>query len=148
MAKKNNDVNINHHIVDDSAKKAKSEYEHKLAVSGQRTTSYISNHGLSIFSLILVILIGVTLIRFLYNGSGNIVSFGSLLDVLRDCPQVSTSIKTFTQSIRFNDAWVVLDGLRLFINSMLSVTSIIIWLFSSLIDVVLFIVYFLGWVFV
>lgn len=148
MAKKNNDVNINHHIVDESAKKAKAEYEQKLAVSGQRTTSYISEHGLSIFSLILVVLIGVTLIRVLYNGSGDIVSFGSLLDVLRDCPQVSTGVRGFVQQLQLPGPWVVLDGIRTFINFNLSAISIIAWLATSLLDVCLLISHFLMWLFV
>lgn len=113
-----------------------------------KNISYIGKYGINFFSLILVILISVTLIRFLYNGNGDIVSFRSLLDLLQNAPQVSTTIKNFVMQIGFTEEWAILDGLRIITNYLLDFWSIIIWLFSSIIDVAIFIVYFLAWVFV
>lgn len=113
-----------------------------------KNISYIGSHGANIFSLILLILISITLIRVLYNGSGDIVSFGSLLDTLRDAPQVSSSVRNFTQTLQFTEPWSILDSLRIFLNNLSNIVSILAWLFASLIDVVLFIVYFLKWIFV
>ena len=113
-----------------------------------KNISYIGSHGVNIFSLVVVILISVTLIRILYSGSGDIVSFGSLLDILRDAPQVSTSVRNFTQTLQFTEPWDILDSIRLFLNNLSNIVSILAWLFASLIDVVLFIVYFLKWIFI
>lgn len=110
--------------------------------------SYISSNTSSLFGSIIIILIAVSLIRVLYSGMGTIPSFQSLLELLQSAPQVSTSIKNFVQQLQFFEPWPILDGLRLFLNSIVQIVSIGVWMSTSLFDVISFIIYFLIWIFV
>lgn len=109
---------------------------------------YIGSHGGNILSILIIILIGVSMIRILYYGSLDTVSIGSFLDILSDAPQVSTKIKTFVQSIAIPGPWLVLDEFRIVLNSFIDVFSILIWICSSIVDVIIFITYFLLWIFI
>ena len=109
--------------------------------------SYLSNSS-SLLGSIIIILVAVTIIRVLYYGSAYSVTFGSLLDFLQGVPQVSTNLKNFVQQLQIPGPWVLLDGIRTFLNLNLQVVSIVVWLASSLIDVCFFISYFLMWLFV
>lgn len=108
--------------------------------------SYISNSS-SLLGSIIIILVAVAMIRILYNGTADGISFRSLLDLLSNAPQVSTVVKNFVQQLQIPGPWVILDGLRLFLNLNLQAVSIVIWLSSSLIDVCIFLSYFLMWLF-
>lgn len=114
-----------------------------------KSVNYSANYSYSnLFSSLLIILVGVAIVRVLYFGSADTVSLGTLLDLFKGVPQVSTSVKTFVQQLQLTDPWPILDGLRYFININLQMSSIIIWLASSLIDVCFFITYFLVWLFI
>lgn len=110
--------------------------------------SYIGSHAANIFSILIIILIGVSLIRILYNGSSDTVTLASFLDMLQDVPQVSDSVKNFVQQVAFTEPWDFLDSIRLFLNSTMQVVSILVWMASSLVDVIFFIGFFLTWLFV
>lgn len=139
-------------LKDNNTKTIEKEVKNKQVIESNsrtlKTVSYIGSHGVNIFSIIIIILISVTLIRFLYNGSQDLVSFSGLLEVLRDAPQVSDNVKNFVMQIGFPEPWSILDGFRIFLNNLLSFWSILIWLCSSLVDVVLFLIYFLKWIFI
>lgn len=113
-----------------------------------KSVSYLSSNTSSLLGSIIIILVAVAMIRVLYNGSADTVSFGSLLNLLESAPQVSTGVKNFVQQLQFTEPWVILDAVRTFINLNLQAVSIVIWLSSSLIDVCIFISYFLLWLFV
>lgn len=113
-----------------------------------KSSKYIGSRGASLFSTLLLILIGVAMIRVLYYGSVDTVSIGSFLDMLSNAPQVSTKIKVFVQSIEITGPWIILDEFRIVLNSFIDVFSILIWLCSSIVDVIVFITYFLLWIFI
>lgn len=110
--------------------------------------SYIGSNTSGLFGAIIIILVAVSLIRILYSGSSDIVTFGSLLDLLKDVPPVSTNVKNFVQQLQFTEPWVILDGLRMFLNSVVQIVSIGVWMASSLLDVIFFVIYFLLWIFI
>lgn len=112
------------------------------------TSSSNSINYSSLFSSIIIILVGVAMVRLLYFGSADGVNFRSLLDLFSNVPQVSTSVKNFVQQLQISGNWGFIDGLRTFINMNLQMSSIVIWLASSLIDVCFFISYFLMWLFI
>lgn len=132
--------------------KAKTKEEQKANRKKNRaenikTLSYIGSHGTNFFSIIVVLLVAVAMIRILYNGTADTISFGSLLNLLESAPQVSNDVKTFVQQFGFTEPWVVLDGFRVFLNVIMDIWSILIWMGSSLIDVIIFVGYFLAWIF-
>lgn len=109
--------------------------------------SYYAKNSSSLFGLIIIILISVCTIRFLYYGSTDGVSLRSFLDTLNSAPQVSNYVKNFVQLLQIGGSWGVFDFLRTIFNFFLEYYSIIVWAASSLIDVVIFICYFLSWLF-
>lgn len=129
-------------------KRWKKEQVKESNASSWKNISYIGSHGVNFFSLILVILIGVSLIRILKGGSGDIVTFGSLLDLLRDAPQISSEVLTFVEQIEIIGDWGVFNFLRDFINDLVDLWSVLIWLGSSIVDLIIYIFYFLRWIFV
>lgn len=112
-----------------------------------RFSSYFSNPS-GLLGSIILILVGISMIRLLYNGSSDVVSFRSLFDLLSKAPPVSTSVKNFVQQLQLSGEWVILDGFRVFLNSIIQIVSIGVWMASSLIDVLFFLAYFLAWIFV
>lgn len=112
-----------------------------------RIYSYSSNTS-SLFGSIIIILVAVAMIRILYNGSADTVSLRSFLDMLSTLPPVSNSVKTFVQGIDIVGPWLVLDELRVVLNSLIDVFAILTWMASSLVDVIFFIGAFLIWLFI
>ena len=131
-------------IKDDTLADQKKQRKEK---SIDRIKSVASNTS-GLFGSIIIILVAVSLIRVLYGGIGNVPTFQSLLDLLQSAPQVSPSIKNFVQLLQIPGPWVVLDGLRLFLNNIIQIFSIGVWMCSSLVDVIFFISYFLVWIFI
>ncbi|MBE5757329.1 MAG: hypothetical protein E7345_00145 [Clostridiales bacterium] len=128
--------------------KVKTVEETSNSVSSQRTTSYFSNHGFNVFNLIFLILISVSLIRILRGNSDDIVSFGSLLDLLQDAPVISDGVGTFVERLNITADWGIFNFLRNLFNDILGLWSILIWMGSSLVDVIVYIYYFLKWIFI
>lgn len=112
-----------------------------------RIKSAASNFS-GLFGSIIIILVAVSLIRVLYDGIGTLPTFQSLLDLFSKVEPVSTNVKNFVQQQQIMGEWVILDGLRVLLNSIINVISIVVWMASSLIDVVQFIAYFLAWIFI
>lgn len=139
-------------LLNKNIKKANNTYTKDDAIRNKqlsyKQTSYFGSHGLNFFSLILVILIGVSLIRILKSGSGDVVTFGSLLDLLRDAPQISSDVLTFVEQIEIISDWGIFNFLRDFINDLVDLWSVLIWLGSSIVDLIIYIFYFLRWIFV
>lgn len=136
-------------IIKDDTLARQNELKYKNRIDKfNKNARYFGSHSFNIFSIILILLIGIALIRILYSGSADTISFGSLLDILRDVPQVSANVKNFVMQIGINEPWLILDGFRVFLNGLLEFWSILIWLCSSIIDVIIFIGYFLTWVFI
>lgn len=141
-----NVINPNPHLKSGINSKSKSLKDKSIINDTVNYTSKVSYSNL--FSSIIIILVAVALIRVLYYGTSDGVTLGSLLDILRDTPQVSTSVKNFVQQLQIPGPWAILDELRNFINLNLQIVSIVVWLASSLIDVCFFISHFLMWLFI
>lgn len=131
-------------IKDDTLADQKKQRKEK---SIDRIKSVASNTS-GLFGSIIIILVGVAMVRLLYYGSTDGITIGSLLDLFANVPQVSTSVKNFVQQLQISGPWPVLDGIRNFINLNLSAVSIVVWLASSLLDVCMFLAYFLQWLFI
>lgn len=101
----------------------------------------------SIFKIIILIAIAFILIRILFSGNNQVFNFQSFLEQLQSMPQISTSFKSFFERTIVTD-WGWFNFFRDFINSLMSIISILAWLFGALLDVVRFIVSFLKMLFV
>lgn len=131
-------------IKDESSADQKKQRKEKII---GRIKSAASNFS-GLFGSIIIILVAVSLIRVLYDGIGTLPTFQSLLDLFSKVEPVSTNVKNFVQQQQIMGEWVILDGLRVLLNSIINVISIVVWMASSLIDVVQFIAYFLAWIFI
>lgn len=132
---------------DSSAEQKKQRKEQRKEKNIGRIKSYVSNPS-GLFGSIILILIAASLIRVLYGGIGTLPTLQSLLDLFSNVEPVSTSVKNFVLQQQLTGQWPILDGLRVLLNNIIDVASILAWMASSLIDVIIFIGYFLTWIFI
>ncbi len=99
----------------------------------------------NIFTFLLGFLIIVALARTL-TGVQGMPTFGSLLDKLQNMPNVDLTINVF-RNLKITGDWSIFDGLRQFINTLISIASFGVWTVSGLIQVVMFAISLVGWMF-
>lgn len=104
------------------------------------------NTGFSVFTLIVTILIGICLIRILSGYDG--LTFASFLEMLSNAPDITMSLSSTMQYLHISGEWTILDGLRVFLNSLMSMFSISLWCVSGLAQCILYFGYFLAFIFV
>lgn len=105
----------------------------------------VYNTSSSIFTLILFILIIVFLAR-LFTGSTEFPTFYNLLNVLSEMPEIEFDMTSLV-NLTIGGDWGVIDGLRVFINLIMSVINFAVYCIGGLVQVLVFVTYFLGWAF-
>lgn len=97
-------------------------------------------------SILLIILCTVligSIIRIVFGGSS--FTFSSFLAYLQDVPQISIgNLNIFY----INGDWAVLDGLRKFLNSIMSIINFAVWMFSQLVNCLFYLFYFVKYLLV
>lgn len=125
--------------------KAKNKaYINNKSTANQRINSL--NTGLSLFTLIVAILIGIAVIRMLSGYSG--MSFTTLLESLSKAPDIQMSLSSTMKSLTIKGEWAILDGLRRFINTLTSMFSVSLWCVTGLAQCIIYFAYFIGFIFI
>lgn len=106
-------------------------------------SSYINTR--TVFSIIIVILLSISLIRVL--NSGDSISFSSFLEMLRDSPSINMPFRIF-KDLTITADWGVFNFLRNFINVLGNITSVAVFISAGLANVLLYLVYFVRYIFV
>ena len=100
--------------------------------------------GLRIFNIIFLIILAMCVIRFTFTNTT--ISFTSFLEFLQNCPSIDMP-ETFINNLVVTDSWGVFDFLRTFVNSLGTIFGTILWLLNNLLNGILFIFYFIGFIF-
>ena len=100
--------------------------------------------GLRIFNIIFLIILAMCVIRFTFTNTT--ISFTSFLEFLQNCPSIEMP-SSFINSLSITDSWGVFDFLRNFINSLGTILGTVLWLIGNLLNGIVFIFYFIGFVF-
>lgn len=101
----------------------------------------------SIFSFVLFILCLAVFARLL-NGQSQLPTLESFLSMLGNAPIISNEFLLGLKSaLTIGGDWGFLDGLRVFLNALGSLTSFGIWIVLGLFNVLTFALYFIGWIF-
>ena len=102
-----------------------------------------SFRDMGILGLVTILLILAVIFR-VSSGFPN-PSFSSFLEVISNSPVFDISLSI--PSISTGNDWGIFEFMRNFINGLISITNFGVWLSTSLVEVLLFIFYFLGWIF-
>ena len=100
--------------------------------------------GLRIFNIIFLIILAMCVIRFTFTNTT--ISFTSFLEFLQNCPSIEMP-SSFINSLSITDSWGVFDFLRNFINSLGTILGTVLWLIGNLLNGIVFIFYFIGFIF-
>lgn len=106
---------------------------------------YEYNIASNIFTLILFVLIIVFLAR-LFSGSTEFPTFYNLLNVLSEMPQIEFDMSSLV-NLTIPGDWGPVDGIRVFLNLIMSVINFLVYCVGGLVQVLVFVTYFLGWAF-
>lgn len=133
-----------------SSSKTSTDYAHtKTEIITYKTKKEkfrsVYNTSSNIFTLILFVLIIVFLAR-LFTGSTEFPTFYNLLNVLSETPQIEFDMSSLV-NLTIGGDWGVIDGLRVFINLIMSVINFLVYCIGGLVQVLVFVTYFLGWAF-
>lgn len=75
------------------------------------------------------------------SGSDNTITFTSFLNALADSPSIDTSwIKTFND-LRISSDWGVFDFLRDFINTLMDIVSVMLWIITGVAQLIVYVGY-------
>lgn len=74
-------------------------------------------------------------------------SFQTGLEFLQATPQIQLDLQDFSSKFQIFDDWGIFNFLRDFINILGSILGFLVWLVSCIINVIIMLVYFIGWVF-
>ena len=100
--------------------------------------------GLRIFNIIFLTILAMCVIRFTFTNTT--ISFTSFLEFLQNCPSIDMP-ETFINNLVVTESWGVFDFLRTFVNSLGTIFGTILWLLNNLLNGILFIFYFIGFIF-
>lgn len=101
----------------------------------------------SIFSFVLFILC-LALFARLLNGQQSLPTLESFLSMLGNAPIIDNDFFFGLKSaLTIGGDWGFIDGLRVFINALGSLTSFALWVLLGLFNVLTFALYFIGWIF-
>lgn len=97
----------------------------------------------SILSLIICIILIFSVIRIAFGSTS--LSFTSILNYSANTPQIDVS---YIQYLNIGGDWGVVDGIRRFLNSIMSIFNIGIWMCKNIANLLLFIFYYVSLLFV
>lgn len=100
--------------------------------------------GLRIFNIIFLVILIMCVIRFTFTSTT--ISFTSFLEFLQNCPSIEMP-NSIINNLSITDSWGVFDFLRNFINSLGTILGTVLWLISNLLNGIVFIFYFIGFIF-
>lgn len=101
----------------------------------------------SIFSFVLFILC-LALFARLLSGEQSLPTLESFLSMLGNAPIIDNEFFFGLKgALTIGGDWGIIDGLRVFINALGSLTSFALWVLLGLFNVLTFALYFIGWIF-
>ena len=100
--------------------------------------------GLHIFNIIFLVILAMCVIRFTFTNTT--ISFTSFLEFLQNCPSIEMP-SSIINNLSITDSWGVFDFLRNFINSLGTILGTVLWLIGNLLNGIVFIFYFIGFIF-
>lgn len=100
--------------------------------------------GLHIFNIIFLVILVMCVIRFTFTNST--ISFTGFLEFLQNCPSVQMP-SSFINNLTITESWGIFDFLRNFVNSLGTILGTVLWLIGNLLNGIVFIFYFIGFVF-
>lgn len=100
--------------------------------------------SLHIFNIIFLTILIVCVIRFTFTGTT--ITFTGFLDFLQSCPSIDMP-SSVIDNLTIPNSWGMFDFIRTFINSLGTITGTILWLLTNLLNGLMFIFYFIGFVF-
>lgn len=101
-----------------------------------------------IFRIISLLLIIAFLSRFLFpTDNGSLPSLQGLLSYLSNAPVIPNSFFQGLSSLKIIGDWGIVDGLRVFINTISSILSFALWIVLGLVNVTSFLLYIVAWIF-
>ena len=117
----------------------------KSLSSGKRSV-HLPNFSIvvRIMFIILCAILVTNIIKNLF--SGNTVTFTSFLNYITSVPQISANFSMDT--IYISGDWAILDGLRVFLNTIMQPLNLLLFLVKNLWNCLLYIVYFVRFLFV
>lgn len=108
-------------------------------------TGSVSHSVRSIFSIIIIIIIGFSLIRVINGGSP--LTFSSFLDLLQNSPVINMPFRWFNDLTITSD-WGLFNFLRDFINLNAGIVSVLACIAVGFINFFIYVFYFLRFIFV
>lgn len=101
-----------------------------------------------IFRIISLLLIIAFLSRLLFPTDNNsLPTFQGLLEHLVNAPAIPNTFFNGLSSLKILGDWGIVDGLRVLINTNISILSFSVWLILGLVNLVSFALYIVGWLF-
>ena len=100
--------------------------------------------GLHIFNIIFLVILVMCVIRFTFTNST--ISFTSFLEFFYYCPSVQMP-SSFINNLTITESWGIFDFLRNFVNSIGTILGTALWLIGNLLNGIVFIFYFIGFIF-
>lgn len=97
-----------------------------------------------IFNIIFLVILIMCTIRFTFTNTT--ITFTSFLEFLQGCPSIDLP-KSFINNLTITETWGLFDFLRNFFNSLGTILGTAIWLIANLLNGIVFIFYFIGFVF-
>ena len=97
-----------------------------------------------IFNIIFLVILIMCTIRFTFTNTT--ITFTSFLEFLQNCPSIDLP-KSFINNLTITESWGVFDFFRNFCNSLGTILGTAIWLIANLLNGIVFIFYFIGFVF-
>lgn len=129
----------------DSERRKRDKYRDKRSSRQKFRDRTATSTG--ILGIVFAIILIAVLIR-IFTGSTNIPTFTGFLEMLQDVPNVQIPfLSTVTTNILV-EPWAILDGLRVFLRTILNVVDVVIFLINGLLSVATYVVYFFRWLFI
>lgn len=100
--------------------------------------------GFHIFNIIFLVILVMCVIRFTFTGTT--ITFTGFLEFLQSCPSIDMP-SSVINSLNIPNSWGMFDFIRTFINSLGTITGTILWLITNLLNGLMFIFYFIGFIF-
>lgn len=122
----------------------RSNYNREKSVNSKYRAHKMQSTG-NILSIVLGVILMACMIRVM-SGTGNLPTFSSLLAVLTEVPTVQ--IPFLSTVITNLGDWGIFNFLRDFFQTILSVLDVFIFLINGFINIMLYVVYFMRWIFI
>lgn len=139
-------INNHYHQAREKTAKEKEieDYKYKKTMKAKAKEERAETAG--IIKFIIMIMLCITLFRVVSTPADQKiipVTFGEIVEVVRNVPQIATEFNIFND-LTIKGSWGIVDGLREFINTLMSAISAIVYIFGGIVQMILYAVYFVG----